>query len=75
MRLLFLRWLGWGLGVGVYVSVYSALTIMMNMGMLTFGVTDYVDRRFTLHQGAIIAGKPRDLAASEACQRMGCRVL
>ncbi|MCU0519944.1 MAG: hypothetical protein MUF84_04545 [Anaerolineae bacterium] len=46
----------------------------MNVGMPTFGVTDYTGHQFTLHYGAVTAGKPRDEAAIEACRRLGKRL-
>jgi NAD(P)H dehydrogenase (quinone) len=63
---------GWG--GGSELACMSGLTMMMNLGMLTFGVTDYVGRRFTLHHGAITAGEPRDEADIEACRRLGKRL-
>lgn len=63
---------GWG--GGSELACMSALTMMMNVGMLTFGVTDYVDRQFTLHHGAITAGEPGDEAAIRACRRLGKRL-
>lgn len=63
---------GWG--GGSELACMSAITMMMNVGMLTFGVTDYVGRQFTLHHGAITAGKPREEAAIAACRRLGKRL-
>lgn len=63
---------GWG--GGAELTCLSLLIMMMNLGMLTFGVTDYVGTQFTLHYGAITAGKPETDAAIAACRRLGKRL-
>ncbi len=52
----------------------SILIMLMNVGMLTFGVTDYAGKQFTLHYGAVTAGKPREDKEVEACHRLGKRL-
>jgi NAD(P)H dehydrogenase (quinone) len=47
---------------------------MMNVGMLTFGVTDYTGAQFTLHYGAVTAGKPREEKEIAAARRLGKRL-
>ena len=47
-----------GLGGGPELTCMALLTIMMNYGMLVFGVTDYVAPLRTLHYGAAIPGAP-----------------
>jgi NAD(P)H dehydrogenase (quinone) len=45
----------------------AMMTVMMNYGFLVFGVTDYVEKQFTLHYGAVMAGEPREEKEKEAC--------
>jgi NAD(P)H dehydrogenase (quinone) len=63
---------GWG--GGAELSCMSILIMMMNVGMLTFGVTDYTGDRFTLHYGAVTAGKPREDKEIAAARRLGKRL-
>lgn len=49
-------------------------TLMMNFGMLVFGVSDYVGRKMAPHYGAICAGAPRTEAEQEICRRTGRRL-
>jgi NAD(P)H dehydrogenase (quinone) len=48
--------------------------VLMNYGLLVFGVPDYVAPGQTLHYGATCAGKPRNEGESEACRRLGRRL-
>ena len=50
------------------------LTIMMNYGMMVFGVTDYVAPMRTLHYGAAIPGAPRTQEEKKICIRLGQRL-
>ena len=52
----------------------TLLTILMNYGFLTFGVTDYVDKKFSPHYGSICAGEPREEKEKESCRRLGRRL-
>jgi len=63
---------GWG--GGAELTCMSILTMMMNVGMLTFGVTDYTGHQFTLHYGAITAGKPHREVEISASRRIGKRL-
>lgn len=63
---------GWG--GGNEIACMSILTVLMNFGFLTFGVTDYVADKFTLHYGAVVAGKPKEEYEKEACRRLGRRL-
>ena len=49
---------GWG--GGAELTCMSLLIMLMNAGMLTFGVPDYTGKQFTLHYGVTTAGKPRE---------------
>lgn len=49
-------------------------TLLMNFGMLVFGVTDYVAPKMAPHYGAICAGEPRSEAEKEMCRRIGRRL-
>ncbi|HUA38468.1 MAG TPA: flavodoxin domain-containing protein [Candidatus Sulfopaludibacter sp.] len=49
--------------------------VLMNYGLLVFGVPDYVAPGQTLHYGAICAGRPRQESECEACRRLGRRLV
>jgi NAD(P)H dehydrogenase (quinone) len=63
-----------GLGGGPELACMSLLTIMMNYGIMVFGVTDYVAKQRTLHYGAAIPGEPRTQAEKDICIRLGQRL-
>ncbi len=63
---------GWG--GGSEIACMSVLTMLMNYGFLVFGVTDYVGDDFTLHYGAVTAGKPTKEEEIKACIRLGERL-
>jgi NAD(P)H dehydrogenase (quinone) len=63
-----------GLQGGGELTCLTLLTILMNYGLLTFGIPDYVAPGRTLHYGAVCAGRPRDAADREACLRLGRRL-
>lgn len=59
---------------GTELACQSILTVLMNFGMLVFGVTDYVSKMMTLHYGAISARTPRDEEVQAACRLLGKRL-
>ncbi len=63
---------GWG--GGAELTCMTILIMLMNAGMLTFGVPDYTGKQFTLHYGVTTAGKPREDKEVEACRRLGKRL-
>jgi NAD(P)H dehydrogenase (quinone) len=63
---------GWG--GGMELACQSILTVLMNFGFLTFGVTDYADKKLTLHYGAVVAKAPREAESQEACRILGRRL-
>jgi NAD(P)H dehydrogenase (quinone) len=63
---------GWG--GGAELACQDLLVLLMNFGFLTFGVTDYVADKFTLHYGAVTAGEPRQPREIDACLRLGERL-
>ncbi|MFA9391874.1 MAG: flavodoxin family protein [Prolixibacteraceae bacterium] len=63
---------GWG--GGAELTCQSINTLLMNFGMLVFGVTDYVAHQHTLHYGAIQAGEPRLNKEIDSCKRLGRRL-
>jgi NAD(P)H dehydrogenase (quinone) len=63
---------GWG--GGAELTCMSILIMLMNVGMLTFGVTDYTGSQFTLHYGSVTAGKPREEKEIAAAKRLGKRL-
>lgn len=63
-----------GLAGGGELTCQALLTVLMNFGLLVFGVPDYVAPGQTLHYGAICAGRPRHEADREACRRLGRRL-
>lgn len=62
----------WG-GGGEH-TCQALTTLMMNFGILVFGVTDYVAPKMAPHYGAICAGAPRTEAEQEMCRRLGRRL-
>jgi NAD(P)H dehydrogenase (quinone) len=63
-----------GMSGGAELTCLSLLTTMMNYGMLTFGVTDYVGKRTTLHYGPTAVKMPDDEEEQAACRRLGTRL-
>lgn len=63
-----------GLAGGGELTCLALQIVMMNYGMLVFGVTDYVAPGQTLHYGAVCAGPPRNEGEREACRRLGRRL-
>jgi len=63
-----------GLAGGGELTCQALLTVLMNFGLLVFGVPDYVARGQTLHYGATFAGRPRTDGEREACRRLGLRL-
>ncbi len=63
-----------GIAGGGELTCLALLVVLMNYGLLTFGVPDYVAPGRTLHYGAVCAGRPRDDADREACRRVGRRL-
>lgn len=63
---------GWG--GGSELTCMSILTVLMNFGMMVFGIPDYVAEKFTLHYGAIVAGEPRAQKEKDACRLLGKRL-
>jgi len=61
-------------GGGAELACVSTLVMLMNFGFLTFGVTDYVGKKLTLHYGAITAREPRSEEEIAACRRLGKRL-
>jgi NAD(P)H dehydrogenase (quinone) len=63
-----------GLAGGGELTCLALQIVLMNYGLLVFGVPDYVGPGQTLHYGAICAGRPRNAAEAEACRRLGRRL-
>ncbi len=63
---------GWG--GGMELACQSILTVLMNFGFLTFGVTDYAAKQMTLHYGAVAAKEPREEETKAACRLLGQRL-
>ena len=63
---------GWG--GGAELTCLALMVVMMNFGMLVFGVTDYVAQQFTLHYGSVVAGEPRLDKEKDSCRKLGCRL-
>lgn len=59
-----------GQGGGNEMACLSILSVMLNYGMLVFGVTEYSSEEMTAHYGAVAVGEPdeRELAA---CRMLG----
>jgi len=63
---------GWG--GGTELSCQSLLTVLLNFGLLVFGVTDYASKLTTAHYGAITAREPREEGSQAACRLPGKRL-
>lgn len=63
-----------GLGGGNEVVLMSLLSVILNFGMITFGIPDYVSRDVTLHYGAVSIKTP-DEDALAACKLLGRRLV
>jgi NAD(P)H dehydrogenase (quinone) len=61
-------------GGGAELVCQSITTILLNFGLLVFGIPDYTGPGQTLHYGAIAVGSPADGPESEACRRLGRRL-
>ena len=63
-----------GAAGGGELTCLAMQIVLMNYGLLVFGVPDYVAPGQTLHYGAICAGRPRNDGEREACRRLGRRL-
>jgi len=63
-----------GLGGGNEMALWSLVSAIINFGMMTFGVPDYVAPGVTLHYGAVAVGAP-DENAIKACRLLGRRLV
>ncbi|MGD1089460.1 MAG: NAD(P)H-dependent oxidoreductase [Verrucomicrobiota bacterium] len=63
-----------GLAGGGELTCLALQIVLMNYGLLVFGIPDYVAPGQTLHYGAICAGEPRNDGEREACRRLGRRL-
>jgi len=63
-----------GLAGGGELTCLALQIVLMNYGLLVFGVPDYVAPGQTLHYGAVCAGRPRNDGEREACRRLGRRL-
>lgn len=63
-----------GLSGGNEMALLSLIGAILNFGMMTFGVPDYVSPGVTLHYGAVALGKP-DGVALKACKLLGKRLV
>jgi len=63
-----------GLGGGNEMALLSMISAILNFGMITFGVPDYVSKGVTLHYGAVSIKEP-DEDALKACRLLGRRLV
>jgi NAD(P)H dehydrogenase (quinone) len=63
-----------GLGGGNEMTLMSLLSVILNFGMVTFGIPDYVSRDVTLHYGAVSIKSP-DEDSLAACRLLGGRLV
>jgi NAD(P)H dehydrogenase (quinone) len=62
-----------GLAGGGELTCLALQIVLMNYGLLVFGVLDVAPGQ-TLHYGAVCAGSPRNEGEREACRRLGRRL-
>jgi len=63
-----------GLGGGNEMTLLSLISVIINFGLMTFGVPDYVSPGITLHYGAVAIGEP-DESCLKACELLGRRLV
>jgi len=63
-----------GLGGGNEITLLSLLSVILNFGMITFGIPDYVSKNVTLHYGAVSIQKPSEDALN-ACRLLGRKLV
>jgi len=63
-----------GLGGGNEFTLLSLISAIINFGMITFGVPDYVAPGVTLHYGAVAIGTP-DENSLKACKLLGRKLV
>src|SRR5215472_3435201 len=63
-----------GLAGGGELTCLALQIVLMNYGLLVFGIPDYVAPGKTLHYGAVCEGHPRSDDEREACRRLGRRL-
>lgn len=63
-----------GFGGGNELACLSLILMMLNYGMLVFGIPDYVAPGVTLHYGAVSVGRPGE-EGLKACRLLGERLV
>jgi NAD(P)H dehydrogenase (quinone) len=63
-----------GLGGGNEIVLLSLISTILNFGMMTFGVPDYVSKGVTLHYGAVSIKHPNENTL-KACKLLGHRLV
>jgi len=63
-----------GLGGGNEITLMALISVILNFGMITFGVPDYVSKDVTLHYGAVSIKNPNKDALN-ACRLLGRRLV
>ena len=61
-------------GGGSELACMSLNHLLMNFGIIVFGIPDYVARKMAPHYGAVVAGEPRSEGEIEMCRRLGRRL-
>jgi NAD(P)H dehydrogenase (quinone) len=61
-------------GGGAELTCMTLMHILINYGILVFGITDYTGPKFSAHYGAVMPGEPQDEGQSGACERIGMRL-
>jgi NAD(P)H dehydrogenase (quinone) len=59
---------------GAEITCQSLCTVLINFGILVFGVTDYVSKTATCHYGAAVLREPRGEEAKDVCRILGKRL-
>lgn len=59
---------------GAEITCQSLCTVLINFGILVFGVTDYVSKTKTCHYGAAILREPRNDEDKDVCRILGKRL-
>lgn len=61
-------------GGGSELTCMALNHLLMNFGIMVFGLPDYVGKKIAPHYGAVVAGEPRSEGEKEMCRRLGRRL-
>ena len=63
-----------GIGGGAELTCQTITNMLINFGIIVFGLPDYVDKLHTLHYGAVVTKAPRGEHDRLSCEKLGQRL-